>query len=149
MCEASSQSSAASWAPHARLHAEVCVKTKKKKHHCWKAELPGGTNIPKWPWQKKKRWPYMSHDAAAEAAQLKHLIRRQATSLSDAFRSKRHHLNTISIRVVTLTCSEGAAMTHCVYCSQTCSQNLHQRHWPKRIHKPNVDLEKYRKDLII
>lgn len=42
-----------------------------------KSQAAGGTNIPKWP---GKNVSHISQDTAVEAAQLKHLIRRQATS---------------------------------------------------------------------
>lgn len=42
-----------------------------------KSQAAGGTNIPKWP---GKNVSHISRDTAVEAAKLKHLIRRQATS---------------------------------------------------------------------
>ena len=55
---------------HARLHAGVETAT------LLKSQAAGGSNIPKWP---GKNVSHISRDRAVEAAQLKHLIRRQAT----------------------------------------------------------------------
>lgn len=86
-----------------------------------KIQAAGGTNIPKWP---GKNVSCISRDTAVEAAQLKHLIRRQATSFfffSDVFRSKGYHLNIISIHVIILTCSKrkGSVMTYSAIFLQT------------------------------